>query len=185
MQRGAVVPTGVERRLGTDEIVVSKTDQRGRITYANAVFLRMCACGEGEVLGRPHNLIRHPEMPRAVFKLLWDTIQAGDEVFAYVLNLGLDGAHYWVFAHVTPSYDARGALVGYHSNRRAPDPVGVAAVLPLYRDLLAVERREPDPVRAVAAGSALLQDHLADAGLTYDEFVWSLTGRARAGAGER
>lgn len=179
MRGSGVVPTGVERRLGTDELVVSKTDGRGRITYANAVFLRMCACAEADVVGRPHNLIRHPEMPRALFRLLWDTIQAGDEVFAYVLNLGLDGAHYWVFAHVTPSYDGSGSIIGYHSNRRAPDPAAVAAVQPLYRDLLAVEQRQSDPVRAVEAGRELLQARLDELATTYDAFVWSLAGASR------
>ncbi|MGD9754881.1 MAG: PAS domain-containing protein [Acidimicrobiia bacterium] len=170
-----VAPTGVERKLGADEIVVSKTDLRGRITYANSVFLRMCACREREVLGRPHNLIRHPAMPRALFRLLWDTIKAGDEVFAYVLNLGLDGAHYWVFAHVTPSYDAAGAMVGYHSNRRAPHPAAVASITPLYQALIEEERRHRDPVEAIDAGTGLLHARLAEVGLTYDQFVWSLT----------
>jgi len=109
--RKAVVPSGVERTMAEDELIVSKTDTRGIMTYVNDVFLRVSAYPESEVLGQPHNMIRHPDMPRCVFKLLWDTIKSGQEIFAYVVNLAADGAHYWVFAHVTPSFDTTGRVV--------------------------------------------------------------------------
>ncbi len=89
-----VEPTGREVRFGADEIIVSKTDLTGHLTYANDVFLRVAGYTEAEVIGQPHSFIRHPEMPRAVFKLLWDTIQSGREVFAYVVNLTKHGDHY-------------------------------------------------------------------------------------------
>src|SRR5262245_21896843 len=111
-----IQPTGQERFFGADEIIVSKTDLRGHLTYANDVFLRVSAFAEDEVVGKPHNLIRHPDMPRCVFKLLWETISGGDELFAYIVNLAQDGAHYWVLAHVTPSVGLDGRVVGYHSN---------------------------------------------------------------------
>jgi PAS domain S-box-containing protein len=78
----AVTPSGVERTFGEDEIIVSKTDVKGRITYANQVFLRVAGYTERELLGQPHNIIRHPDMPRCVFKLLWDTLEAKREIFA-------------------------------------------------------------------------------------------------------
>ncbi|MBT3307547.1 MAG: PAS domain S-box protein [Alphaproteobacteria bacterium] len=78
--------TGVERFFEDDEIIVSKTDLKGRVTYANRVFLRLAGYTEQEVLGQPHSIIRHPEMPRCVFKLLWDTLEDGKEIFAYVIN---------------------------------------------------------------------------------------------------
>ena len=118
--RRPVRPTGVERTFGQDEIIVSKTDLKGRITYANRVFLQVAGYTEREVLGAPHSLIRHPDMPRSVFQLLWDTIQGGREVFAYVVNLAKNGDHYWVLAHVTPTFDDAGKIVGYHSMRRLP-----------------------------------------------------------------
>jgi len=133
-------PTQVERTFGEDEIIVSKTDTRGRITYANDVFCRVSLYSEDELLGQPHSLIRHPDMPRAVFQLLWDAIQAGREIFAYVVNLAADGAHYWVLAHVTPSFDPAGRVVGYHSNRRSPHRDAVTAASELYARLRAEER---------------------------------------------
>ena len=107
MARPTAAPTGRERMFGEDEIIVSKTDLKGRITYANSVFLRVAGYAEEDVLGQPHSMIRHPGMPRAVFKLLWETIAGGREIFAYVKNMARDGDHYWVFAHVTPSFDNR------------------------------------------------------------------------------
>jgi PAS domain-containing protein len=117
MRPGGVVPTGTERRFDVDELIVSKTDTRGIITYANDV------------------LIRHPDMPRAVFQLRWDTLKADQEIFAYINNLSEDGAHYWVPAHVTPSHDAGGRVVGYHSNRRVPDRDAVVAADNLYASM--------------------------------------------------
>ncbi|MCF6509218.1 PAS domain-containing protein [Blastococcus sp. MG754426] len=175
--RAAVRPTGRERPFAADELIVSKTDLRGIITYANDVFLRVSDYGLDDVLGQPHNLIRHPEMPRAVFKLLWDTLGARQEVFAYINNLAADGGHYWVLAHVTPSYDASGTVVGYHSNRRRPARGAVQRVLPLYQRLLAEERRHPNARSAVAASSALLDEVLAEQGQGYEEFIWSIINR--------
>jgi PAS domain S-box-containing protein len=168
-------PTGVERHFGDDELIVTKTDARGVITYANDVFLRVSALTEDEVVGKPHNIIRHPGMPRGIFDLLWETLRGGSEMFAYVVNLAADGGHYWVLAHVTPSVDAQGKLLGYHSNRRVPAPAALAAVRRLYDDLLAVEARQTRPTEAVAASRALLAERLAAAGMTYDEYVWSLS----------
>ncbi len=175
MRRLAIRPTGEERLLPAGEVIVTKTDPRGLITYANDVFLHISAYTEDEVLGEPHNLVRHPDMPRCVFKLLWDTLKAGEEIFAYVVNLASDGAHYWVFAHVTPSYDVQGRLVGYHSNRRPPARSAVAAATDLYARLKAAEDAAASTPDAVAAGERALQAVLADAALTYDQFVWSIT----------
>ncbi|GAA4728159.1 PAS domain-containing protein [Modestobacter marinus] len=175
-RRQAVRPTGVERTFSADELIVSKTDTRGVITYANDVFLRVSGYDLGEVLGQPHNLIRHPEMPKAVFKLLWDTLTDGHEIFAYIDNLAADGANYWVLAHVTPSFGADGRVVGYHSNRRRPTARAVAAVRPLYAQLVAEERRQPNGRAAVEASSRLLGELVAQHAASYEEFVWSVIG---------
>ncbi len=105
-------PTGVERAFGPEEIIVSKTDPKGVVTYANDVFVRVSGYAEDEIVGAPHNLIRHPAMPRAVFRLMWDVIPTGQELFAYVLNLAADGGHYWVLAHVTATRGPDVSVVG-------------------------------------------------------------------------
>jgi PAS domain S-box-containing protein len=175
--RRTVRPTGVVRTFGVDELIVSKTDRRGVITYANDVFLRVSGYDMDEVVGRPHNLIRHPDMPRAVFALLWDTLGAGNELFAYINNLASDGAHYWVLAHVTPSYGPDGGVVGYHSSRRKPSPQAVAHIAPLYARLVAEERQHPNATAAVAASSPLLTELVAEQAASYDELVWSIINR--------
>ncbi|GAB2867300.1 PAS domain-containing protein [Nocardioides pacificus] len=166
--------TGVERRLAPHDLIVSKTDLRGHIAYVNDTFLDISDYDEPELLGKPHSILRHPEMPRAVFRLMWDTLGGGGEIFAYVVNRSQNGDHYWVMAHMTPSYDARGAVVGYHSFRRAPSRVAIERVTPLYRRLLAEEARHVNKREATDASYALLQSVLADSGQTYDELVWSL-----------
>lgn len=167
-------PTGHERTFETDEIIVSKTDLAGVITYANRVFLRVSGFSEAELIGTSHNCIRHPDMPRAVFQLLWDTLRQGREVFAYVVNLAKNGDHYWVLAHVTPTFDATQRIVGYHSNRRVPDRSALAKVEPLYRQLREIEGQHAHRKEGIAASMAALNDTLKRAGTTYDELVWSL-----------
>jgi PAS domain S-box-containing protein len=173
--RKKITPTGRETFFGEDELIVSKTDLRGIITYANDVFYKTAKYEEKDLLGQPHNIIRHPDMPRCVFKLLWDTIQNQQEIFAYVLNLAKNGDHYWVFAHITPSYDTQGKHVGYHSSRRVPYPDALEKVIPLYKALLDEERKHADPAEALCASTKLLTDTLANAGIDYSQFVFSLS----------
>ncbi len=163
-------PKAVERLLEPDRILVSKTDKRGRITYGNKKFIEISGYSEEELLGAPHSIIRHPDMPKAVFKLLWDGIQSGEEINAYVKNLAKDGSFYWVYATVTPSFDSvSGEIIGYFSVRRAPDPAKVAKVTQLYRALLDAERGG-----GLAASEKLLVDILEKEGVSYDEFIHSL-----------
>ncbi|MCA9729648.1 MAG: PAS domain-containing protein [Candidatus Eisenbacteria bacterium] len=174
MSRLAIKPTGVERFFEENEIIVSKTDLAGRVTYANEVFLKIAGYTEEEILGAPHSIIRHPDMPRAVFQVLWDTIEAGKEIFAYVINMAKNGDHYWVLAHVTPTFGPDGKIVGYHSNRRVPDRNAVTVAADLYAQLRAVENEHPDRREGLAASLALLGQALADTGMPYEEFVWTL-----------
>ncbi len=169
-----VRPTGVERRMGAEDIIVSKTDVKGRITYANDVFLQMAGMSEAQALGAPHSIVRHPDMPRAVFKLLWDRLAAGQETFAYVLNFASNGDHYWVFAHVTPSYGRNGQLLGYHSNRRAPERVAIDRIKPIYAQLLAVENNAANARDGMNEAFAALVKTLQDGKTDYDHFVFSL-----------
>ena len=167
-------PTGIERRFQEDEIIVSKTDPKGIITYANSVFCRVAGYTEAELVGQPHNIVRHPDMPRCVFKLLWDTIQSGQEIFAYVLNLAKTGDHYWVFAHVTPTLDTRGNIIGYHSNRRVPERSAVESIQEIYRMLLAEERKTTDWRKGMAASHEMLLGLLRKTGMQYEEWIFSV-----------
>ncbi len=166
--------SGQERTFHQDEIIVSKTDLKGKIAYANDVFLRVSGFTEEELLGQPHNIVRHPDMPRCIYKFLWDRIQAGNEIFAYVINRAKNGDHYWVFAHVTPVFGHDRAITGYHSSRRLPTRKAVEAAAGLYALLRAEEAKHADRGAAMTAAGALLGNILRDKGTTYDEFVFSL-----------
>ncbi len=168
-----ITPTSVERQMREDDFIVSKTDLKGRITYGNRIFIEFSGYSESELLGSQHNIIRHPDMPRAVFKLLWDAIQTKQECNAYVKNMAKDGSFYWVFANVTPNFDRDGNVIGYFSVRRKPKASGVKTVTDLYRAMLDAERRA-GAKDAIAASSRILTDLLAEKGLSYDELVLAI-----------
>lgn len=174
MTKSKIEPTGREAPYGLEEIIVSKTDLKGRITYANDIFLRVSGYSEGEIIGQPHSCIRHPDMPRSVFKLLWDTIMAKKEIFAYVVNLAKNGDHYWVFAHVTPSLDASGNVIGFHSNRRKPDEHQVKTISGLYKELTAIENKPASRKDGMLEAFDHLTGLLEKKGVSYDEFIFSV-----------
>ena len=169
--RGGGLP---DRTFGHDEIIVSKTDRLGKIVYANDVFCRVSGYSEPELIGKPHSIVRHGAMPRCVFRILWRTISAGDEIFAFVINKAKDGRRYDVFAHVTPIFGPDGAIVGYHSNRRRPSEAAMAAVEPLYAALVAEEARFSSLKDGMDAAEALLGRELDRMGVSYGQLVFSL-----------
>ena len=167
--------TGVERTFNQDEMIVTKTDVQGYITYANPVFIRLSGYTESDLLGKPHNIIRHPGMPRVVFKLMWQEIRQGKEFFGYVVNRSKDGDHYWVFAHVTPHFDSNGALTGYHSSRRFPNAHALDTVRNLYEQLLVEENRYNVRKEGIEASEVLLEKACQDNGYDkYHKFILSI-----------
>ncbi|MBL8484196.1 MAG: PAS domain-containing protein [Rhodocyclaceae bacterium] len=168
-----ITPTSREKLMRENDFIVSKTDCKGRITYGNPIFIEFSGYSEEELLGTQHNIIRHPDMPRSAFKLVWDTIQAGKEVFAYVKNLAKDGSFYWVFAHVTPDFDSQGQIVGYTSVRRCPRREAIAKIEPVYRQMLAAEKAA-GARNAIEAGTKVLVDVMQGAGVDYEQLVFSL-----------
>ncbi|KXB29774.1 aerotaxis receptor Aer [Dechloromonas denitrificans] len=172
MKRG-IAPTTVERLMREDDFIVSKTSAKGIITYGNPIFIEFSGYSEAELLGSQHNIIRHPDMPRAAFKLAWDTIQAGQEFFGYVKNLAKDGSFYWVFTHISPDFDLRRNIVGYTSVRRCPQRSALAKIEPVYQQMLAAERAA-GARDAIAAGTQVLLDLLKQTGMGYEELVFSL-----------
>lgn len=166
--------SGREQTFAADDIIVSKTDSKGILTYVNNIFISISGYDERELIGRPHSLIRHPHMPRCVFKLLWDTISSGEEIFAYVNNRCKNGDHYWVLAHVTPTYGPNHQLIGYHSSRRVPRPEALGVIRPLYQKLLEEEQRHGTGRAGLEASSKLLSSIISETGKNYDEFILSL-----------
>ncbi len=162
-------PTNHELTFEDNDFIVSKTDLKGKIVYGNELFITMSGYAESELLGAPHSLLRHPDMPKCVFALLWERIQAGKEIFAYVKNLSKNGSYYWVYAQVTPSFDKNNTIIGYHSVRRKPTSKALQAIIPLYRELLQAESSG-----GADAGKKLLNKRLNDAKKGYDEYIFTL-----------
>ena len=156
-----------------EDFIVSMTDLKGRITYGNRIFIEFSGYTEAELIGTQHNIIRHPDMPRAVFQLLWDKIKAGNECFAYVKNMSKDGGFYWVFANVTPTFDQSGNITGYLSVRRKPKISGIQTVTGLYAAMLEEEKRV-GAANAIAASTKILVDVLNEKGMSYDELVLAI-----------
>jgi PAS domain S-box-containing protein len=169
----SITPTLTERVMREEDFIVSMTDIKGRLTYGNRIFIEFSGYSEAELIGTQHNIIRHPDMPRGVFKLLWDKIQAGDECFAYVKNMSKDGGFYWVFANVTPTFDTDGKITGYLSVRRKPRISGIQVVTGLYAAMLE-EEKKAGAANAIAASSKLLVDVLNEKGLSYDELILAI-----------
>jgi methyl-accepting chemotaxis protein/aerotaxis receptor len=122
----------VEHRMKDDDILVSKTDLKGKITYANEAFCSIAGMTEAELIGQPHNVVRHPDMPSAAFADLWTTIQAGKPWTGLVKNRSADGGYYWVKANVAPEYDEQGKLQGYISVRTYPTDREIKDAAALY-----------------------------------------------------
>lgn len=170
-----VKPLDRERTFAIEELFFSTTDAKGIIRYGNKVFSRVAGYELEKLIGEPHNIIRHPDMPRAVFQLLWDTIQADRPIVAYVKNMAKDGSYYWVLASVLP---CKG---GYLSIRIKPSSPIFDVVKAVYADVLATERAveadgEPNALkRGIQAGLARTLELLKSKGFnSYDEFMWAI-----------
>jgi len=145
--------TGIEYRMQAGQSIVSTTDTKGRITYVNPSFIEVSGFEESELLGKAHNIVRHPDMPPQAFADLWQTLQAGQPWTGMVMNRRKNGDFYWVVANVVPVKEA-GRVIGYMSVRTAPTREQVAAATELYRKLRTGEQGAPAlrGGRAVATG---------------------------------
>jgi len=159
----------MEIKLDENDFIVSKTDLAGKITYGNKMFIKMSGYSEKELLSSPHNILRHEDMPKVVFKLLWDRIQNKDSIYAYVKNLTKNGQYYWVFASATASVDENDNVVGYYSVRRKPHDKAIGVVQGLYEKLLQVEKSE-----GIDGSEKYLNHLLEEKGIGYDEFILSI-----------
>lgn len=170
MKRKDIIPTDKERIMREQDFIVSKTDLTGRIIYANEIFIEFSRYSEDELLGSQHNIVRHPDMPRVVFKLLWDYLEEDKEIFAFVKNMSKDGGFYWVFTHVAPIINKDKKKIGYTSVRRMPNPKAIPIVSDVYKTMLQAEK-QAGAKEAMAASGAVLGKLLEDKGISYEELI--------------
>ncbi len=126
--------TRTEYQFGREQTLVSVTDLKGRITYCNRAFVEVSGYSSGELLGQPHNLVRHPEMPEEAFRDMWATIQSKLPWTGLVKNRRKNGDYYWVLANATPMLDGE-TITGYLSVRTVPSAQAVAAAEKLYAQM--------------------------------------------------
>ncbi len=158
------VPTDVEREVTPVDLIVSKSDAEGNITYVNPIFMKISGYTQGELLEKPHAILRHPDMPKVIFKYLWDNIKEGRDVVAFVKNLCKDGSYYWVLATVKMAKNPDGSFRNYMSTRRRASQRAKEAIGAFYAKLLEIEKNE-----GIEASEKAFNDFLAEQGISDSE----------------
>jgi len=153
-------PRDEEIVLDPKRYIVSETDETGKITFANDYFIEVAGYSLDELIGKPHSIVRHPDMPKVVFKLLWQTISAGKNINAVVKNLAKDGRYYWIFTEFEIRKDTdTGKIIGYHASRKSISPHVIKIISELYAELLSIEKSE-----SIEASEIYLVNFLKDKG---------------------
>lgn len=168
-------PKPLDKQIPLDpkKYIVSKTDAKGVITYANKYFIEVCGYSANELIGKPHNMIRHPDMPRAAFKLMWDTIQTGSNFTALVKNLAKDGRYYWVMTEFESKRDKdTNNIILYTAFRKAAPKDAIKKIIPIYKKLCEIEQES-----GLDASIAFLQKFLEEKNMTYEAFIDSLVAK--------
>jgi len=165
-------PTNKEIKLSTKRYIVSKTDAKGIIEYGNDYFVEVSGYTEAELIGQPHSIVRHPDMPRVVFKMMWDRINRTQNIMAVVKNLAKDGSYYWVVTEFEPKVDPiTNEIISHTAFRKAAPQEAVDAIAPIYEKLLEIEKDG-----GMEASEKYLRGFLEEKKMTYDEFINELVG---------
>ncbi|QYH03384.1 PAS domain-containing protein [Campylobacter lari] len=159
----------LEKVLTSDVLITSKTNLKGEIIYANEDFLKYSDYKIEEILYKPHSIMRHPDMPRTVFKYLWDNIQIKREVFAFVKNKTKFNDYYWVFANITASCDSNENILNYYSVRRKPKAEAVKTIEEIYKVLIRKEKES-----GIKAGLEELNAVVKSYGMSYNELIMQI-----------
>ena len=153
--------------LDTKRYIVTKTDVKGNITYANDYFVEICGYSHEELIGKPHNTIRHPDMPRILFKLMWQRIQSGQNVLVIVKNKRKDGRYYWIVTDFEAKKDKlTNEVLSYTAFRKAAPREAIEKISPLYKKLIELEK-----IGGMKVSEKYLLWHLDEKNLSYDEFI--------------
>lgn len=159
--------------LPDDDFISSKTNPNGILTYANSLFIKYSGYKESELFGQQHNIIRHPDMPRVIFKLMWDALQSKREFNGYIKNLNKNGSYYWVFANIVPSFSSDNELLGYYSVQRKPEAEKLNYIKNIYADFMEIEQQSP-PEESISNSLYKLNILLNGREKGYDEFILTI-----------
>ncbi len=159
-------PKDKEVKIPEEEILISETDPEGIITDVNDIFTKVAGYSEEELIGASHNIIRHPDMPKVMFKIVWERIKDRENVMALVKNLAKDGRYYWILTDFITKVNANREIISYTAYRRPVCKEVQEAITPLYKTLLAIEALD-----GMDASEKFLNDYFSRKGMTYDEMV--------------
>ncbi|WP_299618330.1 PAS domain-containing protein [uncultured Tenacibaculum sp.] len=159
-----------EIKWNKDKIIVSKTDPFGTILYANDVFTEASEYSKVELVGEPHNIIRHPDMPKVAFKVLWQALKAGKNFHAIVKNRTKSGKYYWVITDFETDKNEKGEITGYTARRKAVPNSVIKKIEPIYKTLLEIEKLKGEKASELYFNAYLNEE----IGKSYDEFVLDL-----------
>lgn len=162
-----------EITIEPNELIVSKTNLEGKITYANRTFMRVANYSELELLGKDHNLIRHPSMPKGVFYGLWKTLKSGNEFFGFIKNYTSDGNYYWVLANITPDH-LNDQMIGFFSVRRYAPKAAVQEIEGLYQTMRDMEQSAGNKQAGEASWQWLTENIQQEQQMGYEAYVLSL-----------
>ncbi|KGO80684.1 histidine kinase [Flavobacterium cauense R2A-7] len=165
-------PIPIDKEVSWDKTktIMSKTDRFGTIEYANEVFIDVCGYEDYELMSQPHNIIRHPDMPKVIFKVLWDNLKKGNNYHAIVKNMAKSGRYYWVITDFDISKDEKGNIVNYFARRKAvPQEVITKHIEPLYKRLLQIESAS-----SMEASEKYLIGYLEEQNKTYVDFIMEI-----------
>ena len=164
-------PKDIEITVSPKKTIVSRTNEKGIIRFVNDYFKEIAGYKENELVGFAHNVIRHPDMPKIIFKLLWDELKKGNDMRAIIKNLAKDGRYYWVITNFHTLYDDDGKIIGYYARRKAVPQHVKEEVAKLYKTLLSLEEHG-----GMEESEKYLKQWLAEHNTTYQDYVESLFG---------
>lgn len=165
-------PIPIDKEVSWDktQTIMSKTDLYGTIEYANETFVDVCGYEDYELMAQPHNIIRHPDIPKVVFKVMWDNIKQGNKFHGIVKNLAKSGRYYWVITDFEYMRDENGNIKNYIARRKAvPQPVITNHIEPLYKKLLQIEQAS-----GIDASEKYLIGFLEEKGMSYVDLITKL-----------
>ncbi len=163
-------PTGKEIKLDSKKHIVSKTDTKGNIIYANDYFTEISGYNKSELIGTPHNILRHPDMPKVIFKLMWNSIKSKQNITAVVKNLTKNGDHYWIVTDfdIQKNPDT-GAIENYIAYRQAASQKVITQIEPLYETFKEIEDKYD-----MEASFKYCAGYLQEKNMGYHQFIKEL-----------
>jgi len=165
--------TDSEKTVTNIDLIVSKSDEKGNITYVNPIFMKISGYTQGELYDKPHSILRHPDMPKVIFKYLWDNLKAGNDVVAYVKNLCKDGSFYWVLATVKTAKNPDGSFRNYMSTRKCITENAKETISTLYAKLLDAEKNSGIEASDEILHAFMAENNIGDA-TSFNAFMQNL-----------